>query len=154
MQAGVLPYSNASGPRSSVRVKTELRKVSIFSHRPDATAHVTIGESRLVKPLVPSPPARSICNRGKSPRGFADAGVERVVSTWKRQARRGACTPAALNARGYGKTPPGSLQRLRASEISHKKSNEGRELDVRRAKTATIVASLLSTASRPVDRPD
>ena len=46
-------------------------------------------------------------NRGKFPGGLVDAGVDRVASAWKRQARRGAYAPAALNARGYRKAPPG-----------------------------------------------
>jgi hypothetical protein len=43
--------------------------------------------------------------RGKSPRGFVDAGVDRVVSAWAKRARSGADAPAAPSARGYRKAP-------------------------------------------------
>ena len=60
------------------------------------------------------PPTGGDGDRGKSPGGFVDAGVDRVVSARTRRARRGAYAPAALSARGYRMAPPRLLPLLPA----------------------------------------
>ena len=116
--AAVLVGARVDEPVARRRVEAERASVSRRASRPAAEIATELRGSSVNRmwksrsgaaPPGPSRQPSANRKRSKSPGGFVDAGVDRVVSAWTRRARRSAYAPAALSARGYRKAPPGLL---------------------------------------------